>query len=338
MENQKIVRCKPGDDVFESFVSLTDLVYTKEVASAKKIQKVNSSFLFNAYVAFKNNTAVARCILFNNPYLKYESKRAFCFGYFEALNEPVCVNQMLSEVEKDATSAGASWLIGPMNGSTWDDYRLDAESEHPSFFLESRYPAYYHTLLQKAGFSSIARYVSHRDSDGNVHEERIARTEALFNGAGVTFRNIDLEHYEDELIKLHHFCMSAFRNNFLFTPVSLRDFVEKYMKIKPAIDPRFVILAENRNREMVGVIFCLHNFNDKQEKGLIIKTIAKHPSFRYGGMGPLLGTLIKKKALECGYCYLLHAFMIDFNASRSLSEHFAGRPIREYYLYAKNLG
>lgn len=330
-------RCKPGDAVFESFISLTHLVYTKEIATSKKIQKVNPGFLFQAYVAFKNNSPVARCAVFNNPHLKHSNKKAFCFGYFETLNEPESVKHMLKEVEKDAAMAGAEYLIGPMNGSTWDDYRLGVESEYPPFFLEPFYPAYYHTLLQDAGFGRIARYVSHRDSDTDTHEERILQTQKLFAENGVTFRNINLDQYEAELVKLHHFCMNAFRNNFLFTPISLADFVEKYLKIKPAIDPRFVILAENKMQELAGVVFCLHNFNDKKEKGLIIKTIAKHPSVRYGGMGSLLGTMVKQSALQSGYSYILHAFMIEFNASRTLSQHFAGKQIREYYLYGKNI-
>ena len=73
------------------------------------------------------------------------------------------------------------------------------------------------------------------------------------------------------------------------------------------------------------------------EKGLIVKTLAKSNSVRYGGMGNVLGSMFKERALKNGYTYILHAFMLESNASRSLSEHFEGEIIREYSLFSISL-
>lgn len=330
----QLIRCRPGDTHFERFTALPALIYPPPMAISR--QAIPLTFFHQAYVVCENNKALARCVLYNNPYLVYQNKKAACFGNFEALNHPDAVKLLHDAVLTDALETGAELLIGPMNGSSWDDYRLPIESAPPPFFLEPHYPNYYPLLLQEAGLKPIARYVSNMDTSSHTAEERNKKALNLLQKSGITFRNIILENYSAELEQLHAFCMRAFKNNFLFTPISLSEFSDKYEKIKPWIDPQYVIIAENKNNDMLGFIFCVPNFSDKSRKGLIIKTLARDNSVRYGGLGQVLGNRLKKAALQNGYQYIIHALMIESNASKNLSNYFSGELLREYYLYSKS--
>lgn len=333
----QLIKTLPGDASFHLFESVTERLYPVPVLKLKSFEGINHHLLKSAYVLLQNGTPVARCCLYYNPALSYQGQKACCIGNFESVNDSSCSNELFRLVTEDAKADAMTYIIGPMNGSTWDTYRLGTTRGQANFFLEPYYQTYYPSLFRAAGFEPIAHYLSNRDDEKNLHDERIVELEKRFVEKGMRFRNIDLENYETELKKLYAFCMEAFRNNFLFTPLPEETFIGKYLKLKPYIDPQYVIMAEDAEQNLTGFIFCLENVYDTQQKGMIIKTIAKHPSVRYGGMGNILASKFKQRAMENGYHYIVHAFMIKSNASKILSQHFSGRVWKEYELYGKHI-
>lgn len=333
----QLLKTLPGDASFHLFESLTERLYPAPILKLKSLEGLNHSLLKSAYVLLQNGQPVARCCLYDNPALSYQEQKACCIGNFESIHDTTCSNELFRMVEADAKADAMEYIIGPMNGSTWDTYRLGITHNQANFFSEPYYPEYYPNLFRAAGFEPIAHYLSNRDEGKDLHDERIRELEKRFIEKGIGFRNIDLQRYEKELNKLYAFCMEAFRNNFLFTSLPEESFIEKYMKVKPYIDPQYVIIAEDQEQNIVGFIFCLENVYDTTQKGMIIKTIAKHPSLRYGGMGNVLASKFKQRALANGYQYIIHAFMIEHNASKSLSQHFSGRVWKEYELYGKHI-
>lgn len=331
----QLIKTLPGDASFHLFDSLAERLYSAEIQRYKGLEGINRGLLRSAYVLFQDGVSVARCCLYHNPDLSYQGQKACCIGNFESVNDTSCSDELFRLVAADAKTDGAEYIIGPMNGSTWDTYRLGTTPGQANFFLEPFYPDYYPKLFTASGFEPIARYVSNTDDTNGLHDGRVRDSEKRFAQQGITFRNMDLDHYEAELEKLYPFCMESFRNNFLFTPLSKTGFIEKYLKVKPYIDPRYVIIAEDSKQNTTGFIFCLANVYDSAQKGMIIKTLAKHPSVRYGGMGNVLASKLKQRALENGYHYIIHAFMIESNASKNLSHYFAGRVWKNYELYGK---
>lgn len=333
----QLIRTLPGDLHFHRFEALKEALYPPEILRLKRLEGINTAFLKSGYVLLKEDKPVAACCLYLNPELCYNGLQACCIGNFESIDDINCSNELFRLVTEEAKAEGAEYIIGPMNGSTWNTYRLGTTSGQANFFLEPFYPAYYPKLFLAAGFQPIAHYVSHLDESKELREDRLPKLEARFAKQGITFRNIGLDSYEAELEKLHTFCMRSFRNNFLFTSISQKAFKEKYGSVKPYIDPQYVIIAEDAQQNILGFIFCLENRYDTEKKGMIIKTIAKDPSIRYGGLGSLLGNKLKQRVLENGYNYMIHAFMIQSNASRTLSEHFSGKAWKEYELYGKQI-
>lgn len=337
MLNYSIIETSPTEHNFSLFEKVLNRIYSNEQLPLKQTEGINHEFLYKAYIINENNQPIGRCCLYNNPSLSYHDKKTASLGNFECINNSIASKTLLNYVFKQAKELGFEYIIGPMNGSTWDTYRLAENYNSPTFFLEPSYQNYYTELLTNSGFEKIARYVSNIDEKKETNESRIAHIEKRLLEQGVKFRNIDLENYEVELDKLYEFCMKSFRGNFLFTPVEKSTFKEKYKKVKPYIKPEYVILAEDKNGEMIGAIFCLENYNDQKEKGIIIKTLARTPLLKYGGLGNVLVTQFKKRAMADGYSYVIHAFMIESNSSKVLSNHFSGKTIREYFLYGKSI-
>jgi hypothetical protein len=327
----------PGETNFERFTSLPDKLYTAKELPLKKMESVPQAWLHALYMVVNNQEVLARCSLYLNPHLRYHEQATACIGHFESINNAEVAGYLFREVTKIASQAGYTFVLGPMNGSTWESYRLPVSGSGPLFFLEPCYPAYYPSLFEKSGFEVIAGYVSQCDEDRNIHEDRIKEVQQHFESEGIRFRNLNIERYDEELRHMHAFCSEAFKRNFLYTPILKEDFLEKYARVKKYIQPEYVIIAEDGLGNMLGFIFCIPNYLNEHKKEIIVKTLAKHNSFRYGGMGNVLGSMFKQRALANGFTSIIHAFMYEENASKSLSQHFSGKVIRQYQLFGKEI-
>lgn len=240
-------------------------------------------------------------------------------------------------ISTEAKKQGAQILIEPMNGSTWDSYRFSVHHDHPNFFLEPYHHLYYNDHFSNNGFDIIARYFSSIETNLNFDNPAIAEREIELKKAGVTFRNINLQKYEEELENIFHFNAIAFRSNFLYTPITKNEFIKKYAKTQGLIDPEFVILAEDAERNLIGYFFCIIDFYNKKEKSLIVKTAARHPDKNWSGTGHIIGRMICHRALQKQYQSIIHSFMYEEGTSSNMSKNFLGSIFKNYVLYGKEL-
>ena len=90
-------------------------------------------------------------------------------------------NFFLDHIIKEAKKLNYGFLIGPMNGSTWDNYRFSLHNNFNNFLLEPYHPVYYNQQFLSAGFKPIAHYSSRMNTDFFCDEETvlIERSEAV---------------------------------------------------------------------------------------------------------------------------------------------------------------
>ena len=300
--------------------------------------QVNGDFFEKAYFIVENGAPLCGLVLYNNPWLCLEGKHAFCFGNFEAKNEPRAVRELFHAVLADIGTRSSYYLIGPMNGSTWDNYRFNDFENNSPFLLEQVHPYYYNKLVQSAGFEILAGYQSRIDREMPCDSRETRVQEEKFREMGVRFRPINLENYGQELEKLFPFICKSFENNFLYTPISSTHFREKYLQAKEIIRERFVRIAENAEGEIIAFAFCYPNLLEGQEKQLVIKTIARNPDPKWKGLGNVLVNQVISQAKKDGFQAIIHAYMIDQGTSTGISDAYLGKAWKSYKLYFKKLG
>ena len=330
----EIIKTEPGDAHFHLFENLPADLYPADSIRFKLPDILNRRFLQSCFVVMRQNKVCARAALYNNPKLTWDGKKAFCIGNYESAEDfsPELFLHLFSE-----TKGKADFLIGPMNGSTWDNYRFSTHHNYPNFFLEPWHHLYYNEHFINAGFYVIAKYYSSIDISLKYDSENILAREKELKNAGVTFRNIDLTHYEEELEKLFAFNSIAFKKNFLYTPVDKEDFIKKYRETKGLINSDFAIMAEDRNNELIGYFFCIDDKLNTKEKSLIIKTIARHPDKIYAGLGHVIGNMIYREAAKQDYKSIIHAFMYEAGTSTTISKNFSGDIYKNYVLYGRSI-
>ncbi|GAB2765820.1 hypothetical protein GCM10027275_04180 [Rhabdobacter roseus] len=333
----EILETRPGQPDFPLFRDFPKEIYPPDSPYFHLPETLPEAFLAGCYLLVERGQVRARAALYHNPQLLYQNQKTCCVGQYEATPEVPHGRQLLEHIAAEARALGAAFLLGPMNGSTWETYRFSLHHRYPPFFLEPYHHLYYHAHFAQAGLGAIGRYVSHKDTTLRFdHPEVLARDRAL-SAQGVVIRPIDLLRYEQELVRIHAFTALAFQKNFLYTPIDQDAFVQKYLPARPFVHPQCTLLAEDAAQNLIGYFFCLDDVWNQTEKSLIVKTLARHPAERWRGLGRVIGNRIYQIATGLGYQSIIHPFIFEQGTSTTLSSHFSGQSYKEYILYGKYL-
>jgi len=333
----EIIKTMPGDNRFYLFENLPKQLYSAEALHQKHTEDFNIPFIHGYYVLSDNGEPKARAVLYENPGLFYQGKKAIAIGNYESVEDERISNKFLKYFIKEAQKLNANFLIGPLNGSTWNNYRFSLHNDYDNFLLELYHPVYYNQQFLSVGFKTIAHYTSKINTDLFCDHKEVLMKESKLLNAGVTIRNIDLANFNEELQNLYPFICVAFKDNFLFSSISMETFLEKYKKMASLINPGFVLIAEDEQSNIVGFIFCYDDLLNKKEKSLIIKTLARTQSKQWSGLGSVLANRIISLAKKQDYQSIIHAFMKDDGNSSEASKKFFGNIYKEYALYGLQL-
>ncbi len=333
----EIAELKPDDPAFDLFLNFPKEIYPADSLRFRIPETINYEYLETCFVLLISGKVQARAALYHNVHLNYQHKKAYCIGNYEAVNDKDTAAAMLQHICTEAKKRGSQFLIGPMNGSTWDPHRFSVHHNYPNFFLEPYHHLYYNEHFLDSGFDIIARYFSSIETDLQINNPAVAERENELKRAGITFRNINLQEYEKELEKIFYFNAVAFKSNFLYTPINKDVFIKKYAETKGLIDPEFVILAEDAEGNLIGYFFCINDFFNKKEKSLIVKTVARHPDRKWTGTGHVMANMICARALQKQYQSIIHSFMYEEGTSVTMSKKFSPAIYKNYVLFGKDL-
>ena len=329
----KIIQTKPGATDFRYFEALPKIIYPSNNIRHKQTEHINTTYLDSCYVLLMDDEPKARLCIYNNPELSYHGRVTACLGNYECVDEPLASEKILETAINKAKQSGFEFLIGPMNGSTWDQYRFSLHNDAPTFLLEPYHHVYYNHQFTQAGFEVIARYKSRIDRSMNCNMPEILKAEESFIASGLHFRRINMALFEHELDKLYPFISEAFRNNFLYTPIKRETFFAKYLEAAPLIHEQFFLIAEDDYGHIAGFIFSYPDLYNRDEPTLVIKTLAREASPKWKGLGYVLINKVMDAAKKSGYKSVIHAFMIDEGKSTANSNFFFGKNYKQYALY-----
>ncbi|MBN1525633.1 MAG: hypothetical protein JW904_14235 [Spirochaetales bacterium] len=312
---------------------------------------------FKNFLVISDNAVIARCTAFFNQLAFHNDKQTGFIGLFEAVHDLEAASILLDAAIEYLREQGAAYVWGPVNFSTWENYRfLTGEAKHAPFYGEPYNPPYYPEMFAANGFKKIKTYYSHLITDNQqvLHSEQIHRER--FDKNNYTIRPIQLGRFEHELHILYGISASAFRFNFGYTEKSFAGFRAQYIKLRPFIEKENILIAEDAHGTPAGYAFTFRDNADairrmngsldifskikfivtpKSPDTLIFKTIAVAPGLRKVRVGAALVYAVHEYAVRNGFARVIHALMSEDNLSRS----FSGLPeiYNEYGLYGKEI-
>jgi len=246
-------------------------------------------------------------------------------GFFEcSLAHPEVARVLLQEAKKWLKQQGAQTILGPVDLSTWFNYRFLQEERTvgrstPSVFSwEPQHPSQYVEIWKQNGFREFHSYhtIGFEAPAGQyppgVGGAKRAYEAAL--GLGFRFRDIRTDQLiEKEIPILHRITLEAFSGALLFEPLPLSDFTQLYVQGIQGLDYSISKIVETPQGEAIGFAF---GFMDQGH--LILKTIAVLPEYQGKRLSsaltyPLMDDAVKR--------YQPTGFVSALVKSEATSEH-----------------
>lgn len=293
--------------------------------------------VFSGLIVKQEAEISAKLIIYKNKYHRVANELALSFGFFEASNEQAA-SLILKEVDKIALEENYKHVIGPINGSTWFNYRLMDTHEEKPFLSEEVTPALYNNYLQENGFGVFKKYGSNIVKAQSFSHDVIDKKELELRNKNWKVRGVNKDDLEGEVRAIARFANKAFANNELFSPIKEEDFVAKYVPFINQISTEYVLIITDENDNIKAVNLAFENLlNDSKE--VIIKTTAREPNCEVKGLGYYLGHKTAKLAYNNGKEHIIHAYIAENNdSSLAISVNaFKAKVYRKYSLYGKKI-
>jgi GNAT superfamily N-acetyltransferase len=287
----------------------------------------------------EDGSVLASCALWWRATPLHQGRRTGLIGHYRCVDAG-CGEMLIAHACAELARHGCVFALGPMDGSTWDEYRFVTDrGRAPRFFLEPDNDDDWPRQFVRSGFAPVAHYLSALQADLRYEEPRLGRVGARLAQDGVRLRAIDPSHLADELQRLHALAMTGFRDQPYFTPIGEQAFAQRFTALLPMLRPDIVLVAE-RSGTPVALFLALPDL-EQARRGervdtAIVKTVVALPGRAYAGVAHLLAARATAVAREAGFSRAVHALMRVGNASANWSAR-RGVTLRRYALFGRLL-
>ncbi len=230
--------CAPGDGLPSGFTELPHRLYDgvdqwvpEDAQGLEKTFSASNPWLAQGEWACLSVEGSARLVAFHQPGLRVEGASVAFFGYWETEEQEGVDRAIFERAEAWARERGATELYGPINFTTYGNYRLRlaAEAGARTFPDEPYNPSTYPQLLEALGFELSQTYLT------QIGEEEPAKVLRRFKApirrrlleTGYRFEALGHERWLASLPELHGIIDAIFGNNFAYSPLSFEAFAAK---------------------------------------------------------------------------------------------------------------
>jgi GNAT superfamily N-acetyltransferase len=196
--------------------------------------------------------------------IDFWKERIGLFGYFECPPDAEASTLLFEAARNWLNISNCTSMRGPWSFVS-QEWGLVVEGFEPSPVVMSPYnPPYYEKLLTCFGLAKVKDllcwYIS--AEDGYQVPERILQlTEAVQKRYSVRIRELDMKHYDEEVKIIIELANSTLIDNWGYSPVTEAEVQATARDMKPVIQPKGVLFAEDPAGKPIGFAITLPDVN-----------------------------------------------------------------------------
>ncbi|MEL6122563.1 MAG: hypothetical protein AAFR14_02490 [Bacteroidota bacterium] len=246
-----------------------------------------------SYLAIRGEEVVGRIsAILNHNYNEYHDCNVGFFGFYDVIDEYSVSEALLDTAMQWCRDKGVDAVLGPTNFSTNDTagILIDGYEDPPKIMMTYNKP-YYHTHVDRYGFAKEIDLFAYMLPTKSASEKSIRLATSLeerLARKGITFRNINLKKFHDEVALVREIYNDAWSKNWGFVPWTDAELKHLADNLKLLANKNWVYFAED-NGKAVGFGVTINNVNEIQQsfkRGRlfpfnIIKLLRKRHQTRY---------------------------------------------------------
>jgi hypothetical protein len=200
----------------------------------------------------------------DNLAVEFWKERIGLFGYFECIQDKEAARLLLEAAQNWLKASGCAHMRGPWSFVS-QEWGMVLEGFEPSPVIMAPYnPTFYNDFLTDFGLRKVKDLLCWYISipEGYEIPERILKlTDAVAKRYDVRIREIDMRHYDQEVQTLIELSNASIIENWGFSPVTEAEVRAMARDMKPIIQPKGVLFAEDKNGRPIGFAITLPDIN-----------------------------------------------------------------------------
>ena len=240
------------------------------------------------FLAIRDGRVIGRiAAIENRAHNRFHGDRVGFWGFLETIDDQEVVDRLFAAAGQWLKARGLDVMRGPVMPSTNYDCGLLVDGfQHEPTFMTPWNPPSYASMVERAGQKGVkdlvAYYIPMTDDRFVLPESFPALMARAQARSGVTFRDLDLKHWDDELELCWDVYNAAWEDNWGFVPMTKDEFLVMAKDLKPLLIPEFAFMAEVGG-EPAGFMLIVPDFNQ------VLKRIRNGRLFPTGAIKLLLG-------------------------------------------------
>lgn len=200
----------------------------------------------------------------DNLAVDFWKERIGLFGYFECIHDETAARLLLESARDWLRKKECTIMRGPWSFVS-QEWGMVVEGFEPSPVLMAPYnPPYYNDFMTGFGLQKgkdlLCWYIS--IAEGYAIPERIIRrTDRVAARWGIRIREINMRQYDQEVQTLIELSNTSIIDNWGYSPVTEAEVEAMARDLKPVIQPKGVLFAEDKARKPVGFAIALPDIN-----------------------------------------------------------------------------
>ncbi len=243
---------------------------------------------------------------------------------------------VLNKCEDILRELGTEVIVGPK----LDNLQLGLlikGYKYPQSILSNYNPKYYARVFKKAGYK-----IKFRTYAFYLTRKSIKKFKFQINDEIVT-REFDPDNLEREIHIFNNLNKQIFSGTNDYVDRTIEEERELIISLLPIIDPRLIVIAEDKNNNPIGFIIALPDANQMRKEGKIdrlrIISIGVVPEWQRKKVGAHLGAHLYDNVIVMeNYQYAEASFILERNLpSQLLARKFNAKVGRTFALFEKKL-
>lgn len=186
------------------------------------------------------------------------------FGYYECPDDPAASAMLLGAAAEWLREQGMKSMRGPWSFVS-QEWGLVLEGFVPPPVIMAPYnPPFYNTQLEAYGLTKVkdllCYYISGREGY-RIPDRILTLTNKVAIRYGVTVRQINMKHYEEEVQHVIEISNHSLIQNWGYAPVTDAEADAMARDLKQVIRPEGVLFAEDASGKTIGFIIALPDVN-----------------------------------------------------------------------------